>query len=204
MYFFQGEFTGEVCSLFIYQKSWDVAAATWEIAKTNVPWDNPGGDCKRDFITVVPFTDTNSWEEFDATEIVRYSISNPDSNYGLFLKTGLGNIERRYYSSDYSVDSLRPKLTITTSTAITNDLATKVLNNFITMTITPESIKFFIPFRGNYEVSLFDIKGRNRVSFSGYNKKWHEVPALTLSEGLYVLSVKNNDRTACRKFLFVN
>ena len=55
MYFFKGEFTGVNCSLFTFDKPWDVYASTWNQADSSTKWITPGGDCKRKFISWTPF-----------------------------------------------------------------------------------------------------------------------------------------------------
>lgn len=204
MYFFQGEFTGVVCSLFIYKRSWDVSTATWNRANATTKWTTPGGDFKREFIAWTPFADTNTWESFDVTKIVREFLQNPDSNYGFFLKTGYNNIERRYYSSDYEVDSLRPKLTITTSTAITNKFAEQDIGNNIHLESVSKVVKFYIPFEGSYTISILNINGKQIYLTNGNQKKAYRVSLNNQSHGVYIIQVRCNNKFINNKFLLLD
>ncbi len=201
MYFFKGEFTGETCSLFTYTRPWDVSTATWNQADTSTKWTTKGGDFKRDFVAWTPFADTNSWESFNVTQIVREFLQNPDSSYGFFLKTGYGNIERRYYSSDYEVDSLRPKLTITTSTAITNKYGKFNAGNKIHIKNAAKVVSFSVPFEGDYTISILNINGQRIYATKANEKNSYNISLRNQSSGIYIIKITGIGKFSCNKFI---
>ena len=194
MYFFKGESTGETCSLFTYTRPWNVSTTTWNQADSGVMWTSPGGDFKRDFVAWTPFADSLTWENFDVTLIVREFLQNPDSNFGFFLKTGYNNIERRYYSSDYEVDSLRPKLTITTSTAITNKFSKQGAANSIRVNSVSKVVSFYVPFEDDYVVSIVNTRGSQIYSALSSKMKSFSVSLKNSSAGIYMVRVTRADR----------
>jgi hypothetical protein len=201
MFFFKGEYTGETCSLFTYTRPWNVSTATWNQADSGVKWISPGGDFKRDFVAWTPFADSLTWENFNVTQHVREFLQNPDSSFGFFLKTGYNNIERRYYSSDYEVDSLRPKLTITTSTAITNKFSQHDIGNVIQLKSMSKMVTFTVPFEGYYTISILNIKGRRIYVVNGSEKKSYSITMDNQSSGVYVIQVKYSSKFTSGKFL---
>jgi len=105
-------------------RSWTVSETTWLSATLDEAWAAPGAEGSEDRETVV--TDSRfihrldtwgTWYLFDVTNLVRAWMQSPADNYGLILK-GVGYSSSTYKvhyniaSSEYSDESLRPKLVV--------------------------------------------------------------------------------------------
>jgi len=197
----------------VLSKSWNGAEVTWANADAGNAWSNKGGDFGQDDIAKAPFVEASSWENYDVTAPVKSFLTKRSPNYGFIIATAidlkgitdLSSPDRQYIASDYAASSeLRPKLSVTyESSGINYFVSSPAFNSRISVTVTPEEIQFFIPFKGSYTVTLTDIKGRTITSFSGSGEKLHQIPAIKLSNGMHVLGVSTDGKTAFTKFLFV-
>lgn len=196
----------------IISKSWKNDEVTWASAEAGNAWSENGGDFEQDDIATVPFVEAGNWENYNVTSAVEAFITKRSPNYGFIIATALdladisgeSSPQRLYIASDYDSLPLRPKLTIKyESTGISYFASPPVLNNNISIKITSEGIKFYIPFDGSYKVTLTDLKGRQIHSFNGNYKRWYQLPSSVLSTGMHIISATTEGKTAYRKFLFI-
>jgi uncharacterized membrane protein len=105
---------------------WDPNYVTWNSRISGVPWTTAGGnwyDKNSVAQGTTPYASAtfkastvpdNKYYEFDVTQLVQDYVSGKYTNTGFFLKakTESGNYIA-FYSSDWSNDAQKPKLTIT-------------------------------------------------------------------------------------------
>ncbi len=99
---------------------WEEKSVTWNHASQGVTWGQPGCNqlgVDRDAASVdsVRFTQNSlvgSWYEWDITTLVQAWIDAPEENYGLLLIASGDRVRYDFWSSEGSLPSLRPKLTI--------------------------------------------------------------------------------------------
>jgi len=94
---------------------WDEANVTWREREAGTDWDTYGGDFDDQVIsnTLVGPT-SNIRYEWDLTSLVQGWADNAYPNYGVALRTPqVGSIGERFYSSDETIETRRPRLTIT-------------------------------------------------------------------------------------------
>lgn len=202
--------SGSICFI---SRSWDVKEVTWIKADASNNWNNIGGDYIQEVIATTEFLDPFNWENYTVTSAIKEFIKNPDTNYGLLVAarydyindTTISTPDRIYISSEYDVDSLRPKLTIkyNPSIGIINFSSATIFNNRILMNIASEGVKFYIPFNKVYTVSILDIKGKQLISFSDNHAGWHQISSSKLSTGMHIIRIRTEGETAFRKFLFI-
>jgi hypothetical protein len=106
-------------------KAWDELQATWNVARTGVPWTQPGAnaagvDYASAFDAEFSAPWAPGWMTFDVTDRMRL-VSEGASNFGWRVVPVSGyNATRRFYSSEYNDPALRPKLTIVYATGSAN------------------------------------------------------------------------------------
>lgn len=105
-------------SVYAARRMWSAAEATWYKATALDSWAIAGGDSDTDRnlvaecsleIGVVP---SLQWRLFPVREAVQAWVNNPGDNKGLFLIGSGFSQEFRFYSSEYSIASQRPKLEV--------------------------------------------------------------------------------------------
>jgi hypothetical protein len=113
----------ETLTLNAIMKPWVEAEATWNNARTGIPWSTPGaGGIGTDYVGAADATLSvgynPGWVNFDVTTRVRQWSDGIGTNYGWrMLQTTGGTSTKQFHSSEYATDlSLRPKLTIVYST----------------------------------------------------------------------------------------
>lgn len=190
-------------SIYTISRSWNANEVTWMNANSNNEWMNYGGDYNVTPLATVPFVENGNWETYNVTTAIREFIENPGSNHGFIIVNNDTCLDRVYAASENGTDSLGPKLTITSSTGIINLATIKIIDNNITVTITSERVRLFIPFNKNYKVSILDIKGRLLISFSANHAGWHQISSSKLSTGMHIIRIRTEGETAFRKFLFI-
>lgn len=100
---------------------WDSVGATWNRARPDAAWASPGAaGAGRDYVAAADASANADfaagWVEFDVTAGVQ-AMAAGQRNYGWRLRSIGGNPnEKRFASSEYGTQSLRPKLKITFST----------------------------------------------------------------------------------------
>lgn len=97
-------------------RSWDELEATWDIPNNTAgPWTTLGGDYDSNIeaIAAVSAT-TNTGYHWDVTNLVSGWVSGAFVNDGLLVRVASGNVvNARFTSSDGTIPSNHPKLTIT-------------------------------------------------------------------------------------------
>jgi hypothetical protein len=101
-------------------KPWDEARATWSVATTGNAWAVAGAQgAGTDYGNVADASFSAPWEagwmSFDVTNRIR-AVGQGGANYG-WRVVGISGYSalRRFYSSEYTDPSLRPRLTISYS-----------------------------------------------------------------------------------------
>ena len=98
-------------------------------------------------------------------------------------------------NSESEVFEIEPASTIIYHSEIAADL--------IKFKKTSGSYMVYIPFEGNYTVTISDVHGRTLSSFStGGNKQWYDV-SKPVTSGVHIVSVEYSDKTFVKKFWFV-
>jgi hypothetical protein len=100
-------------------REWDPCRANWNWATAAARWGTAGAnntatDRAAAADDAVSMTAAGRWYTLNVTNMVREWLTNPESNYGLILKTLPGaNVQYNLRSGDYQWDATtRPKLTI--------------------------------------------------------------------------------------------
>lgn len=79
----------------------------------------------------------------------------------------------------------------------------EMVSNLIKFKNTPESFMVYLPFSGNYTVTISDVHGRKLSSFiTSGNKQWHNITK-PLSSGMHILSIRNSGKIIDKKIWFV-
>jgi hypothetical protein len=102
-------------------RSWNDSQATWTNATTSETWQSPGGDFASQPIATAshPTVFDSSWDNYDVTAAARNFLSGAAPNYGVMIVIKPGSAEGlAWHSSQYAVDSLRPKLVITYASSL--------------------------------------------------------------------------------------
>ena len=94
---------------------------TWEIARTGVSWTAAGADntsFDRDAAPTGSGTvvDVNTWYDFDIMPLAQAWVDGTRSNDGVILVASGNTVEMSFWSAEYSVKELRPKLVIAYTT----------------------------------------------------------------------------------------
>jgi len=112
LYMVQGR-AETVIGVYLPRREWDACTVTW-----NQPWQEAGADGTQDR-DVQPCCEVAAerpptWLEFDVTELVQKWLRDPDSNYGLIIKSFESRwpSQHIFFSSDHPAVNSRPKLTI--------------------------------------------------------------------------------------------
>ncbi|HEY64438.1 MAG TPA: DNRLRE domain-containing protein, partial [Caldilineae bacterium] len=101
------------------KRPWWENQADWQVARSGVPWGQPGAnDTQTDRGSVpvasVPLPAENGWVTLDVTDLVREWVRNPLVNYGLQLRgRSDAKVEYDFYSSEATAAELRPLLVVT-------------------------------------------------------------------------------------------
>ena len=82
------------------------------------------------------------------------------------------------------------------------NLIIDVRDNF-KVTITAELIKLFIPFNGNSQITISDIKGRVRFSCTAKGNTLYTMSKQVFAPGMNIIRVKNGRETVVKKFISV-
>jgi hypothetical protein len=115
------------------QRPWLGDQATWLNATDTETWSHPGiwpVDCDPLPLAEQQLLSEDAWYDFDVTQAVRDWLAEPDSNYGLLLRSGeSGPVTYHFASSEANAQEYRPKLVIMyskpTATAMVTPTATR-------------------------------------------------------------------------------
>ena len=233
LFFFAGDSAEQgrpnVCSLFTITKEWDASEVTWNNADADIQWDmldldtkfyNPeiddtvstpgGGDYNPECIAVVDYSEKNTWENYDVTEVIKKAVGNPEPFHGFLLKQFLCPYEsshinegRVYRSSEYDEVDKRPKLTVKyTSSGIHTPLLSKSDDN-VSFLRRGERITVFIPFKKAYDVTVFNTQGEKLFSLTDGSRSCIELPLHHLSSGLHIVTIKHGQKCISIRFFII-
>lgn len=107
---------GAAMDVYKVTTAWDEHQATWNSAKTGVPWITPGGDYVGEGVGNAPFATSsanpgnNQAVIWDVTDLVA-AWAGGASNLGMLLKSNEGN-GLTFWSNNYSDPDLRPQLEV--------------------------------------------------------------------------------------------
>ncbi len=206
IFFTTGTIGNKFTTAYRLTKEWDESTVTWMNAGSNVSWTTPGGDYSEEYASKTDYAPDSSWENYDVTDIVQQFIHDTP-NYGFLIISDLanGNTHRFYYASEYLVlDSLRPKLTITyTSNAIITSTPCKNLFKGILLRKDGSTVRLFIPFEKQYQLSLFNSGGKIIETVSGCKSRWYQLQAAVPSSGIYFMQVHMDGKTAAAKLILM-
>ena len=185
-------------------REWNETEVTWNKATDSDWWDGAGGDYNSDVEASFPFTSNavGTWQDFDVTSLVQDFVDNPGSNYGFFLYMNSVMVAIEYTSSESNNTDERPKLTVVTDdVGIINDH--NILNELFKLIKTQESYMMFIPFSGNSNVSIYDVKGKQLARFNtSKSNQWHRIPG-SITPGIHIVRINNQGKNIVKKLWFV-
>jgi hypothetical protein len=211
IYFLEGD-TGDgtlACSLYVISKYWNSKEVTWNNATKTDKWEQldldtkyfdpisedtvwftGGGDRIFPHAATTPVsTASRKWETYTVTDVIKKYLKNPDSFYGFLVKPYANNKGRIYASSEYAEEDKRPKLTIKYSGTGIKQSPKENITSPRHVTITPKTVRIYIPLPDNYQVTISDLKGRRLHSFNGRGGKWYDIPRDYLNTGMHILRV---------------
>ncbi len=198
---------------------------SWNFAMSDTePWAVPGANripddrdgAPENVQTFSPSSSADAWYLWDITEMVRFWVANPDSNFGLILReptvsSFAGIID--FASSEFETVTLRPILSINTQVVTAVEERGK---NFIPITFDLKQ-NYPNPFNPSTTIR-YELKKRERVTLKIYNLMGQEVATLVedeksagpheivfdasgLASGIYVYTVQAGQFTAARKMV---
>ncbi|MEA3337846.1 MAG: DNRLRE domain-containing protein [Chloroflexota bacterium] len=111
--------------VYALRRSWQEYQATWNQARNNVPWSQPGANGEgSDHSTVLLHSERldeiDVWERFDVTDAVFEWVSGEQPNHGLVFKdsNSSGNVAYKISTREEPDISIRPRLVFTYFTAV--------------------------------------------------------------------------------------
>jgi|LGVF01.2.fsa_nt_gb hypothetical protein len=174
---------------------WDEQYVTWNSNKSCSSWDSTGGDwydsnelmyglnSYDSIIFDVDDLPSNTFHNFDVTELIQRYVDDTYQNTGFLLKTDeISNDYIAFYSQKYQDETKRPKLTITLSTGSIPDPSNTwaIFCNWYGISetvVTPSNTELskgwnMLYVMGDSNRTILDIKadiGDNCINVSAYN-----------------------------------
>ena len=189
---------GAFLDILKFSGAWDEQQVTWYQADSLTPWLNEGGDYDIHPVSQTQINPlaTNAWVEFQVASAVQAFISGTSVNHGLMVRQGLDTDELHFYSSEYSVDSLRPKLTISYTTDTNRITDTWKIPDmpkgevFIAVKEN-DGISFSVklPEGEGYRLVVYSVNGMKTWSYAGSggnDKVFWSFPDGTVKSGIYL------------------
>jgi hypothetical protein len=181
-------------------KEWNVSEVTWMQRSAGETWDMHGGDVlPADTMAFDLNTTYPGWEIYDITPLIQKFIDKPDSNFGFFLYqmdklyTSVSNesyVLTRYRSCEATVDSLRPKLTITYDpTDLHKPSGKPAGNRDIIITNLRDDILIASLQPTGYYGTIYNASGKAVYSFSSQGSRQHRISKRDYACGIYFLKV---------------
>jgi len=104
-------------SLYGLKQGWVEMETTWERVRSGVNWGAPGASDTLTDRDDAPTSSrlvsaTNTWYDLDVTSLVQAWIDGTRANDGMLLIATGNTVEMSFWSSEYSLPNLRPKLVI--------------------------------------------------------------------------------------------
>ena len=109
--------TSMTVSVYGLKRSWVEMETTWQRASSGENWGAPGADDTLTDRDEAPsdsrlVSATNTWYDFDVTSLVQAWVDGRRANNGVLLIATGNTLEMSFWSSEYSLANLRPKLVI--------------------------------------------------------------------------------------------
>jgi hypothetical protein len=104
-------------SVYGVKRAWREMETTWNVARTDVSWGQPGADdtvADRDATPADSklVSTTSTWYSFDITALAQAWVSGMWPNEGVVLEATGNTVEMSFWASEYSVPNLRPRLVL--------------------------------------------------------------------------------------------
>jgi hypothetical protein len=104
-------------SVYGLKRSWAEMETTWNLARTGTNWASAGADdtsADRDAVASgsAVLSTTNTWYEFDVSALAQGWVSGSRPNHGMILVATGNTVEMSFWSSEYSIANVRPKLVV--------------------------------------------------------------------------------------------
>ncbi|MCD6518678.1 MAG: DNRLRE domain-containing protein [Anaerolineae bacterium] len=104
-------------SVYGLKRPWSEMEVTWNQASSGVAWTQGGADDTLDDRDASPsgselVSEMNAWYGFDVTSLVQAWVDGTRPNYGMLLLATGNTVEMSFWSSEYSIENLRPKLVV--------------------------------------------------------------------------------------------
>jgi Tfp pilus assembly protein PilX len=99
-------------ALYRLSSSWVSTLVTWFFSQFLMSWSTPGGDYHPVSVASVSTVTTNTWSDFDVTDLAAAWLLGRYPNYGVIARSNAGGTDVVYRSGNHSTVSTRPKLAI--------------------------------------------------------------------------------------------
>ncbi len=104
-------------SVYGVRRAWREMEITWNVARTDVSWGQPGAAdtvADRDAAPTDSqlVSTTNTWYGFDITALAQAWVKGTRPNEGMVLDATGNTVEMSFWASEYSVPNLRPRLVL--------------------------------------------------------------------------------------------
>lgn len=158
--------------LYEAENSWDENSITW----ANYGYSEGDGNVNNgNYLVNNTNTSYNTWENYDVTSSISNYLNNPSSNNGFMLVMNISGYDRysvKYPSSEYSDETLRPKLVIeyTGGTPQSSLTLTSQNDGDVIITNSDEDINWTSEnLSGNVKLELLNRLGIETISSSESN-----------------------------------
>jgi hypothetical protein len=99
------------------KRPWVEMETTWERARSGVAWDEPGANDTLTDRDDTPsgsrlISATNTWYDLNVTSLVQAWVNGTRANNGVLLIATGNTVEMSFWSSEYSLSNLRPRLVV--------------------------------------------------------------------------------------------
>ena len=99
------------------KRPWVEMETTWQEASSGVPWTLAGADDTSSDRDAAPsgsqlVSETKAWYDFDVTGLVQSWADGTRPNYGMLLLASGNTVEMSFWSSEYSIQHLHPRLVV--------------------------------------------------------------------------------------------
>jgi hypothetical protein len=127
------------------KRSWAEMETTWNLARSSVNWvsagaDDTTGDRDATASGSTLMSTTSTWYSFDVTTLAQAWVSGARPNHGMILIASGNTVEMSFWSSEYSIANVRPKLIVKyVMGGVSTPLPTATVNVTATPGPTPTS-----------------------------------------------------------------
>ena len=180
-----------------------IAVVETEWDENTITWNNEPVYYPHLAVAFSGGAEDSSWIDFDITGTIQAMVKDSIENHGFIFGVFIEGRYATVYSSEESIDSLRPKLiisydndpvgTVNETTHICRDIRFRKAGG---------SYFIYVPFTTPKNISLYDISGREIVSFNtNGNMHWYTIPGL-IASGMHVVRITTPQGNVVKKFNF--